>query len=52
MRHELEKRKSDTEGGWGDGKGRFLVDGFPRKMDQALIFDDTVCTAVTFSDDS
>lgn len=28
---------------WADGKGRFLVDGFPRKMDQALKFDETVC---------
>lgn len=25
-----------------EGKKRFLVDGFPRKMDQALKFDDTV----------
>lgn len=28
---------------WTNGKGRFLVDGFPRKMDQALKFDETVC---------
>jgi len=28
---------------WADGKGRFLIDGFPRKMDQALKFDETVC---------
>jgi UMP-CMP kinase len=28
--------------GWADGKGRFLVDGFPRKMDQALKFDEDV----------
>ncbi|PWN51605.1 putative URA6-uridine-monophosphate kinase [Violaceomyces palustris] len=28
---------------WSDGKGRFLIDGFPRKMDQALKFDETVC---------
>lgn len=27
---------------WADGKGRFLIDGFPRKMDQALGFDETV----------
>jgi UMP-CMP kinase len=25
-----------------DGNGRFLVDGFPRQMDQALKFDDEV----------
>jgi len=29
--------------GWADGKGRFLIDGFPRKMDQALKFDEDVC---------
>lgn len=29
--------------GWENGHGRFLVDGFPRKMDQALKFDETVC---------
>jgi len=32
-----------AHGGWGDGKGRFLIDGFPRKMDQAIAFDETVC---------
>ncbi|KAK7693055.1 hypothetical protein QCA50_002620 [Cerrena zonata] len=29
--------------GWQDGRGRFLIDGFPRKMDQADMFDDMVC---------
>ncbi|KAF8710890.1 Uridylate kinase, partial [Rhizoctonia solani] len=28
---------------WQSGHGRFLVDGFPRKMDQAIKFDETVC---------
>jgi UMP-CMP kinase len=28
---------------WSNGRGRFLIDGFPRKMDQALKFDETVC---------
>lgn len=28
--------------GWGEGRGRFLVDGFPRKMDQATMFDTQV----------
>ncbi|KAH9174249.1 UMP-CMP kinase [Lactarius sanguifluus] len=32
--------ESKTGEGWGDGKGRFLVDGFPRKMDQALKFEE------------
>ncbi|TRM56630.1 adenylate kinase-domain-containing protein [Schizophyllum amplum] len=36
--------KESREGeGWQDGKGRFLIDGFPRKMDQALKFDESVC---------
>ncbi|KAI9778668.1 MAG: bifunctional uridylate/adenylate kinase [Candelina submexicana] len=26
-----------------DGKGMFLVDGFPRKMDQAIKFEESVC---------
>jgi UMP-CMP kinase len=28
--------------GWTNGRGRFLVDGFPRKMDQALKFEQEV----------
>jgi UMP-CMP kinase len=39
MTEALKKRTGD---GWTDGKGRFLIDGFPRKMDQALAFDETV----------
>jgi len=31
--------------GWSGGRGRFLVDGFPRKMDQAIKFDEEVCLA-------
>jgi UMP-CMP kinase len=34
-----EPRRSE---GWKNGKGRFLVDGFPRKMDQALRFEEEV----------
>lgn len=29
--------------GWTQGRGRFLIDGFPRKMDQAIKFDQSVC---------
>lgn len=29
--------------GWANGQGRFLIDGFPRKMDQANKFDEDVC---------
>ncbi|KAJ8515534.1 hypothetical protein ONZ45_g7075 [Pleurotus djamor] len=31
--------------GWADGRGRFLIDGFPRKMDQAVKFDEEVCSS-------
>ncbi|KAL7283117.1 UMP-CMP kinase [Trametes coccinea BRFM310] len=41
MRAEL--AKPHTTEGWEDGRGRFLIDGFPRKMDQALKFDEDVC---------
>lgn len=34
--------KSKSGAGWEDGKGRFLIDGFPRKMDQAQKFEETV----------
>ena len=34
--------ESKSGEGWGDGKGRFLIDGFPRKMDQALKFEEDV----------
>ncbi|KAF8553394.1 UMP-CMP kinase [Imleria badia] len=41
MSAELQTRSGQ---GWTDGKGRFLIDGFPRKMDQALTFEETVCS--------
>jgi len=31
--------------GWSSGHGRFLIDGFPRKMDQAIKFEEEVCLA-------
>lgn len=35
--------KERTSGdGWQAGCGRFLIDGFPRKMDQAIGFDEQV----------
>ncbi|KAK1229064.1 bifunctional uridylate/adenylate kinase [Marasmius sp. AFHP31] len=37
-----EKRTGD---GWTEGRGRFLIDGFPRKMDQAEMFEQEVCPA-------
>lgn len=43
MRAALEEPRAGE--GWGAGRGRFLVDGFPRKMDQAVKFDEDVCTS-------
>lgn len=44
MRAALEEHAARGDG-WGAGRGRFLIDGFPRKMDQALKFDEDVCAA-------
>lgn len=38
----LDACKTKSGLGWEDGKGRFLIDGFPRKMDQALKFEEDV----------
>lgn len=38
--HSIPEQHKDK---WSNGKGRFLVDGFPRKMDQAIKFDESVC---------
>jgi len=43
MTAALETKKGSPA--WSNGKGRFLIDGFPRKMDQALKFDESVCLA-------
>lgn len=37
-------KEGRTGEGWANGHGRFLVDGFPRKMDQAIKFDEEVCS--------
>ncbi|KAH6666644.1 adenylate kinase-domain-containing protein [Halenospora varia] len=39
----LENAMNDVISKTPDGKGKFLIDGFPRKMDQALKFEETVC---------
>jgi len=36
-------KERTTGNGWENGCGRFLIDGFPRKMDQAIGFDEQVC---------
>ncbi|KAH7103797.1 UMP-CMP kinase [Auriculariales sp. MPI-PUGE-AT-0066] len=50
MKAAIEKKGVEGVEGWESGRGRFLIDGFPRKMDQALEFDRTVreATAVLF----
>lgn len=45
MRAALAER---SQPGWTNGKGRFLIDGFPRKMDQALKFEEAVCHSFMF----
>ncbi|KAK2626631.1 hypothetical protein QTJ16_003806 [Diplocarpon rosae] len=39
----LENAMRDVVSKSKDGRGKFLIDGFPRKMDQALKFEKTVC---------
>jgi UMP-CMP kinase len=47
MKAQLEKdaASNQTTTGTTKQKGRFLIDGFPRKMDQALKFEEAVCAA-------
>ena len=51
MKAAFEERKNTAHQGWADGKGRFLIDGFPRKMDQALQFDKDVRELIHKSND-
>lgn len=41
----LENAMTDALKAKGTKQGRFLIDGFPRKLDQAYKFEDTVCPA-------
>ncbi|KAH6897131.1 uridylate kinase [Thelonectria olida] len=41
----LENAMTETLEKTGSKKGRFLIDGFPRKMDQAVKFEESVCPA-------
>jgi UMP-CMP kinase len=41
----LENAMRDTIAASGSKRGKFLIDGFPRKMDQALKFEEVVCPA-------
>ncbi|KAL2866764.1 uridylate kinase ura6 [Aspergillus lucknowensis] len=40
---ENSKKGTAQKQGNGAGKARFLIDGFPRKLDQAVFFEETVC---------
>lgn len=41
MTEQIEKEKKEQ--GKGSGASKFLIDGFPRKMDQAVAFEKSVC---------
>ena len=41
----LENAMTETLEKMNGEKGKFLIDGFPRKMDQALKFEESVCPA-------
>ena len=43
---------SSLGGNWQGGRGRFLIDGFPRKMDQAIKFDESASLAVITMNES
>jgi hypothetical protein len=40
--------ESPLASNWQNGRGRFLIDGFPRKMDQAIKFDESVSIILSF----
>jgi UMP-CMP kinase len=40
-----ENEKNNSSVGGTGGKARFLIDGFPRKLDQAVFFEETVCVS-------
>ncbi|KAI9808237.1 MAG: bifunctional uridylate/adenylate kinase [Sarcosagium campestre] len=43
LENRMREVMDTSNGGQSEGKGKFLIDGFPRKMDQALHFDKSVC---------
>ncbi|KAI9053423.1 hypothetical protein LZ554_002381 [Drepanopeziza brunnea f. sp. 'monogermtubi'] len=48
----LENAMQEVVGRSPDGKGKFLIDGFPRQMDQAVKFEEAVCPGSGRSDDN
>lgn len=47
MREAMQSSDSKYDA-WQDGKGRFLIDGFPRQMDQALEFEKVVSLLLNY----
>ena len=45
IQNSIEQHANSSSEGWGQGKGRFLIDGFPRKLDQSEKFEESVCPA-------
>jgi len=45
IQNAIEQNTDSTAEGWGQGRGRFLIDGFPRKLDQSEKFEQSVCPA-------
>ena len=45
IQQALRENEASQREGWGYGKGRFLIDGFPRKLDQSHKFEESVCPA-------
>ncbi|KAI3618436.1 hypothetical protein CBS9595_002799 [Malassezia furfur] len=45
IQEALESNDTSGKEGWGNGHGRFLIDGFPRKLDQLFKFEETVVPA-------
>ena len=43
LENEMHSQLDSGKTSGGKGEGRFLIDGFPRKMDQAVYFEDSVC---------
>lgn len=45
IQQAIRENETSQREGWGNGKGRFLIDGFPRKLDQSHKFEESVCPA-------
>ncbi|KAL2824599.1 adenylate kinase-domain-containing protein [Aspergillus cavernicola] len=43
LSNAMAEKLAQSPSSGGEGKARFLIDGFPRKLDQAVFFEETVC---------